>query len=135
MLDKETVEDAMPIRRLLIFGLVALILLWLLVPVVRAGTLMFTPPWRGGPGAAPADLAAQTVRFPASDGVNLRGWFLKKSAVAPTIILVAGFKEDRRTMSSLRAFFTPCWVQPAAVRQPRHRQQRRQVLPGTERSR
>jgi len=88
----------MRFRWLLMVVLVVLILLWLLVPVVRAGTLMFTAPWRSGPGAAPADLAAQTVRFPARDGVNLRGWFLKKSAAAPTIILVAGFKADRLTM-------------------------------------
>lgn len=88
----------MRFRRLLIVGLVVLILLWLLVPIARAGALMFTAPWRGGPGPAPADLAAQTVRFPASDGVTLRGWFLKKSAAAPTIILVAGFKADRSTM-------------------------------------
>jgi len=98
MLDKARVEGAMRLRRLLTFGLVALILLWLLVPVARAGMLMFTAPWRGGPGAASAELAAQTVRFSASDGVTLQGWFLKKSAAAPTIILVAGFKEDRLSM-------------------------------------
>jgi len=98
MLHQERVEGAMRLRRLLIVGLVALILLWLLVPVARVGMLMFTAPWRGGSGAAPADLAAQAVQFPASDGVNLRGWFLKTSNAAPAIILVAGFKADRRTM-------------------------------------
>ncbi len=98
MQDIERVDGAMRLRRLLIVGSVALILLWLLVPVARAGMLLFTPPWRGGPGAASADLRAQTVRFSASDGVNLRGWLLKKSAAVPTVILAAGFKEDRLTM-------------------------------------
>lgn len=81
------------IVRLLVACLVALLFLWLAIPLVRAGLLIETSPFRHAPGR-PSGLGAQGVHFGATDGVSLRGWFVPASPRAPTIIVIPGFKDD-----------------------------------------
>jgi dipeptidyl aminopeptidase/acylaminoacyl peptidase len=54
---------------------------------------------RGGMAiAAATGLPVRSVRFPATDGVSLRGWLIPAKRLAPAIVLIPGFKEDRVTV-------------------------------------
>jgi dipeptidyl aminopeptidase/acylaminoacyl peptidase len=72
---------------------VALLALWLVIPPARAGLLLATNPFRHAP-SPPRGLEAQPIRFRATDGISLRGWFVPASARAPTVIVIPGFKDD-----------------------------------------
>lgn len=92
-------------RRRLIVAAGALVLLallvWSLLPAIRAFSLVYNGGARGAPDAAQATqagLRVQTVSFTASDGVRLYGWLAIASPNAPTIILVHGFKATRVSM-------------------------------------
>lgn len=85
------------LARLLALSLLVLILLWIALPVARAGLLLVTNPFRASPGR-PTGLPVQPVQFDATDGVPLRGWFVPSSANAPAVVLVPGFKADRTSM-------------------------------------
>jgi len=89
--------------RLLLVILCLLALFWAAAPVVRAGLLLWTGPFRSSP-APPAGLTVQPVWFPAGDGVSLRGWFVSASPVAPSVILVPGFKDNRASMAPYARF-------------------------------
>jgi dipeptidyl aminopeptidase/acylaminoacyl peptidase len=92
-------DDAGRIRfvRLVLILLLFLVALWVAIPAARVGLLLWTSPFRQAP-PKPAGLAAQSVRFKASDGVTLRGWFIPSGAASPTVVLVPGFKDDRASM-------------------------------------
>jgi dipeptidyl aminopeptidase/acylaminoacyl peptidase len=78
---------------------VALLLIWALIPAVRGVSLVAN---RAGRGAPPnprvAGIPVREVHFAASDGVALTGWLALRSADAPTVILVHGFKSSRVSM-------------------------------------
>ena len=74
-----------------------LIVLWVGIPVARAGALVITNPFRS-PSAHPAGLPAERVHFLATDGVKIAGWLVGSSPTAPVIILVPGFKAGSTSM-------------------------------------
>jgi uncharacterized protein len=87
------------IARVASLVILALVLLaWVAAPGVRAVKLIAIWPVRIAPEAATAGLPVRAVRFAASDGVYLSGWFALRSPDAPTIILVHGFKGVRQNM-------------------------------------
>ncbi len=85
-------------KRILIFLCTLLILIWALLPAVRAITLILNMSGRSVPQAARAGIPVQDVQFHAADGVRLDGWLAIAAAHAPTIILVHGFKGSRFEM-------------------------------------
>lgn len=85
-------------KRLLLFLCAFLILIWVLLPAVRAVTLVMNRSGRSAPAASLAGIPVQDVQFHASDGVLLSGWLAIASVHAPTIILVHGFKGSRFEM-------------------------------------
>lgn len=85
-------------RRIALFLLVAILLLWGLAPGVRAVTLVANTYQRAVPSTASAGIPVQEIHFAAADGVRLAGWLALASPTAPTIILVHGFKGSRASM-------------------------------------
>jgi pimeloyl-ACP methyl ester carboxylesterase len=85
-------------KRILILFCAWLILIWALLPAIRAVTLLLNTSGRSIPPASRAGIAVQEVQFRATDGVRLAGWLAIASAQAPTIILVHGFKGSRLDM-------------------------------------
>jgi hypothetical protein len=85
-------------KRILILLCTVLILIWALLPAIRAVTLILNQSGRLAPQAALADIPVQEVQFHATDGVHLAGWLAIADAHAPTIILVHGFKGSRSDM-------------------------------------
>src|SRR5947208_1745790 len=85
------------LTRLLAPCVLALLLLWAALPVARAARLLLTSPFRAAP-AQPVGLAVRAVQFHAADGVRLRGWLVRNSAAAPTVILIAPFTSNRTSM-------------------------------------
>ncbi|HEX6508419.1 MAG TPA: alpha/beta hydrolase [Chloroflexota bacterium] len=83
-------------RFLALFGGIVLFL-WAALPVARAGALVITNPFHRA-ASRPAGLPAQQAQFHASDGVSLHGWLARRSAAAPTVILVPGFKAGALSM-------------------------------------
>jgi pimeloyl-ACP methyl ester carboxylesterase len=83
--------------RLVVTAFVIVLVLWIAAPVARGILLLQTSPFRSAP-SPPTHLAVTPVRFAASDGVSLRGWFVPASRRAPTIILIPGYKDGRVTM-------------------------------------
>ena len=84
----------------IVAGALALLALvvWSLLPAVRAFTLVYNGGSRGAPSraqAAQVGIPVQDISFAANDGVRLRGWLAVVSPHAPTIILVHGFKGTR----------------------------------------
>lgn len=86
-------------RRVRFLGLYVLILvlLWVGIPVARAGALVITNPFRS-PSARPTGLPVKSVRFRAADGVPIAGWLVGSSSTAPIVILVPGFKAGATSM-------------------------------------
>ena len=79
--------------------LCAALLLWALLPAVRALSLVANRAGRGTPSAVSiAGVSVREVRFNASDGMALAGWLAIASPDAPTVILVHGFKSNRLSM-------------------------------------
>jgi dipeptidyl aminopeptidase/acylaminoacyl peptidase len=93
-----------PRRRLIVVAgalAVFVLLIWSMLPAIRAFTLVYNGAARGTPNAAQATqagLRVQDVSFTASDGVRLHGWLVIASPNAPTIILAHGFKGTRVSM-------------------------------------
>lgn len=85
------------LTRPLVIVLLALAILWVALPIVRAAQLLWVSPFRTAP-ARPLDLAVQDVQFTAADGVVLRGWLVRTRATAPTIVLVSYYQGDRTPM-------------------------------------
>jgi fermentation-respiration switch protein FrsA (DUF1100 family) len=85
-------------KRILILLCTVLILIWALLPAIRAVTLVLNRSGRVVPQAALAGIPVQEVQFHATDGVRLAGWLAIADAHAPTIILVHGFKGSRTDM-------------------------------------
>ncbi len=67
----------------------AAIIIWALIPGIRAIRLVANIPRQVAPAAA-ANIPLQAVHFTATDGVRLAGWLAIASPRAPTIILVPG---------------------------------------------
>lgn len=65
--------------------------------VLAAGEWLTRPAARAI-GAAPADLAAQTVRMATQDGGELVGWFARGAPGAGAVLLLHGVRSDRRQM-------------------------------------
>lgn len=82
--------------QLLAAGIVLLVLLWVGIPVARTAELLANP-FRHAP-ARPIGFPVQPIRFRASDGVPLQGWFVARSPRDSAVILVSGFKADRVSM-------------------------------------
>lgn len=74
------------------------VLVWSLLPAVRAFTLIYNGQPRAIIPAAQAGLPVRDVSFTASDGVRLRGWLAIANPHAATILLVHGFKGSRAGM-------------------------------------
>jgi uncharacterized protein len=93
-----------PRRRLIVVAgalAVFVLLIWSMLPAIRAFTLVYNGAARGTPNAAQATqagLRVQDVSFTASDGVRLHSWLVIASPNAPTIILAHGFKGTRVSM-------------------------------------
>ncbi len=85
-------------KRILILLVSLLILVWALLPAIRAVTLILNTSGRSTPQTSLAGIPVQEVQFRASDGVHLDGWLAIASVHAPTIILVHGFKGSRLDM-------------------------------------
>ena len=83
-------------RFLALYALI-LVLLWVGIPVARAGALVITNPFRS-PSARPTGLPVEQVHFPATDGVRIAGWLVGSSPSAPVVILVPGFKAGSTSM-------------------------------------
>jgi len=90
-------------RLLLLLAIVALLVVWGGLPLVRAYALLRTQPGGATP-ALPADLPARAVSFRATDGVALSGWFVPGAPISPSVVLVAGFKATRVSMLSYARF-------------------------------
>jgi pimeloyl-ACP methyl ester carboxylesterase len=85
-------------RRILLLLVSLLLLIWALLPAVRAVTLVMNRTGRSAPATSLAGISVQEVQFHATDGVLLSGWLAVASVHAPTIILVHGFKGSRFEM-------------------------------------
>lgn len=75
-----------------------LVIIWCLLPMVRAITLVGNVRNAVEPSSANVGFPVQEVHFTATDGVHLAGWLAIASPRAPTIILVHGFKGSRLDM-------------------------------------
>ena len=84
----------------LAFLVVALVVIgWAAIPAARAATLVACA--HDAPSGSTASIApAENVRFPASDGVQLSGWYAgaEDPSARGTVILVHGFKSSRSEM-------------------------------------
>lgn len=85
------------VSRLLALCLALLLLVWGGIPALRVAEILAPNPFRHGP-SRPSGLPVTSIHFAASDGVPLAGWFVERSAQAPSVILVPGFKADRASM-------------------------------------
>ena len=85
-------------KRSLLLIILFLVVLWTLLPTIRAFTLVANVANRSVPHNPDPDLLVQEVHFTAIDGIHLAGWMLIASPKAPTIILVHGFKGSRVDM-------------------------------------
>ncbi|HZU13885.1 MAG TPA: alpha/beta fold hydrolase [Chloroflexota bacterium] len=83
------------ISRLIALVILAL-LLWAGIPTARTAFLI--EEHGGSAVTASHSLPLRDVSFSATDGVPLRGWLVPARHLAPTIILIPGFKADRMTM-------------------------------------
>jgi dipeptidyl aminopeptidase/acylaminoacyl peptidase len=83
--------------RFLVLYAFILVLLWVGIPVARAGALVITNPFRSS-SVRPTGLPVQPVRFRAADGVRIAGWLVGTSNTAPIVILVPGFKAGSTSM-------------------------------------
>jgi pimeloyl-ACP methyl ester carboxylesterase len=83
--------------RFLALYVLILILLWVGIPIARAGALVITNPFRS-PSARPTGMPVKPIRFRAADGVTIAGWLVGSSATAPIVILVPGFKAGATSM-------------------------------------
>ena len=79
-------------RRFALLLSAVIILLWGLIPSVRAFTLVANLSQRTASAASLPGIQVEKVHFAASDGTRLTGWLAIASQSAPTIILVHGFK-------------------------------------------
>lgn len=91
-------------RRLFIIPLVVLVVIWAIIPALRALILVANPSDRSAPHNPYPDLPVQEIHFTALDGIHLAGWLAIASRQAPTIILVHGFKGSRVEMLSRAQF-------------------------------
>jgi len=78
--------------------LILLLVVWAILPAIRAYNLVANLLGRATPSTANTDLPVHEVHFNALDGVHLAGWLVIASPQAPTIILVHGFKQSRVVM-------------------------------------
>jgi uncharacterized protein len=89
-------------RRKVVYSVAAvtslILVVWALLPAVRAYTLLRNNRSQSGPNTSGTDIPVENVTFNASDGVRLAGWLAVASRSAPTIILVHGFKGSRVEM-------------------------------------
>lgn len=83
-------------RFLALYALI-LVLLWVGIPVARAGALVISNPFRS-PSAGPTGLPVARVHFHAADGIRIAGWLVGSSPTAPIVILVPGFKAGSTSM-------------------------------------
>lgn len=90
-------------RRAVLVILGAVAVAWILLPAFRAALLLSCP--RSAPGPEEiAGMPVEAVRFAASDGVALAGWYVADPAAVGTVVLVHGFKSDRREMVARASF-------------------------------
>ncbi len=96
-------------RRLLRWGVIALLLAGLGFALGSAYFAReFTGPFNHPVGAVSADFGwpAETVQFPASDdGVMLAGWFVPCPDAIEAVVLLHGYKSDRRMMLARAKWF------------------------------
>lgn len=89
--------------RFLALYILIVVLLWVGIPVARAGALVITNPFRSA-SARPVGLPVRAVRFKATDGVTIAGWLVGTSRTAPIVILVPGFKAGATSMTPYARF-------------------------------
>jgi dipeptidyl aminopeptidase/acylaminoacyl peptidase len=79
--------------------------LWVGIPAGRAVQLLRTS--SSGSPRPLSGLKVQTISFRASDGVVLSGWFSMRSARAPTVVLIPGYRATRESMAQYARFLRP----------------------------
>jgi alpha-beta hydrolase superfamily lysophospholipase len=89
------VGEIKAVRRVVALLIVLAILGWLLIPVVRAYSLVSAQ--HSEPGV-PADLGVADVTFESTDGTPIRAWLALAKAGAPAVVLIHGFKTSRAEM-------------------------------------
>jgi len=88
----------------LLLPFLLLVIIWCLLPMVRAITLVGNIRNTVEPSSAHIGFPVQEVHFTATDGVHLAGWLAVASPRAPTVILVHGFKGSRQDMLPWASF-------------------------------
>jgi alpha-beta hydrolase superfamily lysophospholipase len=83
------------IRRVFTLLVILAILVWILLPVARAYSLV-SP--RHSDSTAPSDLGVADVTFESTDGTTIRAWLALAKVGAPAVVLVHGFKTSREEM-------------------------------------
>jgi alpha-beta hydrolase superfamily lysophospholipase len=83
------------VRRGLAVLIVLAILGWVLLPVVRAYSLVGA---HHSEPSVPTDLGVADVTFESTDGTPIRAWLALAKAGAPAVVLVHGFKTSRAEM-------------------------------------
>ncbi len=81
---------------MIIFAII--FILWALIPGIRAVRLVANIPRQANTSSGAATIPLQSVRFTATDGVQLAGWLAIASSHAPTILLVPGMKGTHTDM-------------------------------------
>jgi dipeptidyl aminopeptidase/acylaminoacyl peptidase len=85
--------------RLAVFTLVAIPLtVWLLTPIVVVYNILHPRHVAVTTTLSQLPFPAENVSIQASDGVTLRGWFARRSATAPVILVGHGFENTRANM-------------------------------------
>jgi alpha-beta hydrolase superfamily lysophospholipase len=82
-------------RRVLGVLIILAIIAWLLLPVLRAYSLVAA---HHSEPSVPADLRVADVTFESTDGTPIRAWLALAKAGAPAVVLVHGFKTSRAEM-------------------------------------
>jgi alpha-beta hydrolase superfamily lysophospholipase len=89
------VGEIKAIRHVVALLIVVAILGWLLIPVVRAYSLVSA---QHSESRVPADLGVADVTFESTDGTPIRAWLALAKVGAPAVVLVHGFKTSRAEM-------------------------------------
>ena len=83
------------VRRVFAVLVVLAIVSWVLLPVVRAYSLVSA---KHSDPVAPSDLAVADVTFESTDGTPIHAWLAFARVGAPAVILIHGFKTSRAEM-------------------------------------
>lgn len=86
------------LRMFLFIILVLLALGWTLPPIIFTSATLHPPRFPVRTDPATLSFPVESVAFPSAEGFTLRGWFGRKSASAPVILLGHGYPANREQM-------------------------------------